>query len=75
MDLWTLPITKEGMRTTPSKNYLPQPCPGISLALHPPLALYKGAFFLHSVQTQANSIKFVHQSLCNPKISTLLKAT
>jgi hypothetical protein len=29
---------------------------------------------MHSVQTQANAIKFAHQSLCNPKISTLLKA-
>ncbi len=24
---------------------------------------------------QANTVKFAHQSLCNPKISTLLKAT
>jgi hypothetical protein len=30
---------------------------------------------MHSVQTQANAVKFAHQSLCNPKISTLLKAT
>jgi hypothetical protein len=27
------------------------------------------------MQTQANNIKFVHQLLCNPKISTLLRAT
>jgi hypothetical protein len=27
------------------------------------------------VQTRANAVKFAHQSLCNPKISTLLKAT
>jgi hypothetical protein len=33
------------------------------------------AMFAHSVQTQANAVKFAHQSLCNPKISTLLKAT
>jgi hypothetical protein len=26
------------------------------------------------VQTKGNSIHFVHQSLCSPKISTLLKA-
>jgi hypothetical protein len=32
------------------------------------------ATFTHSVQTQANAIKCAHQSLCNPKISTLLKA-
>ncbi len=74
-DLWTLPISKEGMQTTPSQNDLPQPYPGISRALHPPLALYKGASFLHLVGTQANNEKFAHQSLCNPRISTLLKAT
>jgi hypothetical protein len=74
-DLWTLPITKEGMRTTPSQNDLPRPCPEISRAPHPPLAIYEGASFLHSVQTRANNIKFAHQSLYNPKLSTLLKAT
>jgi hypothetical protein len=31
--------------------------------------------FTHSIRTQANSVMFAHQSLCNPKISTLLKAT
>jgi hypothetical protein len=30
---------------------------------------------MHSVRMQANAFKFAHQSLCNPKISTLLKAT
>ncbi len=30
--------------------------------------------FTHTVQTKANSIKFAHQSLCSPHISTLLKA-
>jgi hypothetical protein len=74
-NLWTLTITKEGMRTTPSQNDLPQPCPRISRAPHPPLAIYDGALFLHSVQTRANNVKFAHQLLCNPKISTLLKAT
>jgi hypothetical protein len=32
------------------------------------------ASFTHSVKTRANGVKFTHQSLCNPKISTLLKA-
>jgi hypothetical protein len=32
------------------------------------------ATFMHSVRTRANAVKFAHQSLCNPKISTLLKA-
>ena len=33
------------------------------------------AQFSHSISTRANKVKFAHQSLCNPKISTLLKAT
>ncbi len=74
-DLWTLPITNEGMRSTPCQIDLPQPCPGIGHAPHPPHAIYEGASFLHSIQTRANNLKFAHQSLCNPKISTLLKAT
>ncbi len=32
------------------------------------------ATFTHSIKTRANGVKFAHQSLCNPKISTLLKA-
>jgi hypothetical protein len=75
MDLWTLPITNEGMRTTPSHINLPQPCPGIGRAPHPPHNISEKAAFLHSIRTRANNVKFAHQSLCNPKISTLLKAT
>jgi hypothetical protein len=30
--------------------------------------------FTHSVQRRANAVKFAHQSLCNPKFSTVLKA-
>jgi hypothetical protein len=30
--------------------------------------------FTHSTITRANAVKFAHQSFCNPKISTLLKA-
>ncbi len=74
-DLWTLPITNEGMQTTPSQIDLPGPCPGIGRALHLPHEIHEGAAFLHSIQTRADNVKFVHQSLCNPKISTLLKAT
>ena len=33
------------------------------------------AAFTHSVQTRSNAIKFAHQSLGSPKISSLLKAT
>jgi len=32
------------------------------------------AGFTNSVKTWANAVKFAHQLLCNPKISTLLKA-
>jgi hypothetical protein len=38
---------------------------------HLPTAI---ACFTHTVQTKANSIRFTHQSLCSPYISTLLKA-
>ena len=31
-------------------------------------------FFTHTVRTKASSIKFAHQSMCSPTISTLLKA-
>ena len=31
-------------------------------------------FFTHTIQTKANSIKFAHQLMCSPKISTILKA-
>jgi hypothetical protein len=31
------------------------------------------AFFMHTVHNKANIIYFAHQSLCSPKISTLLK--
>jgi len=31
-------------------------------------------FFTHTIRTKANSIKFAHQSMCSPTISTLLKA-
>jgi hypothetical protein len=31
------------------------------------------ASFTHSIKTRANGVKFAHQSLRNPKISTLLK--
>jgi hypothetical protein len=33
------------------------------------------ATFTHSIRTRAKSVMFAHQSLCNPKISMLLKAT
>jgi len=40
---------------------------------NPPLTGEFG-LFTHTVRTKANSIKFAHQSLCSPTISTILKA-
>jgi hypothetical protein len=48
---------------------LPRPGPCIGRAPHQSIA-----GFTHSVKTRVNAVKFAHQSLCNPKISTLLKA-
>jgi hypothetical protein len=86
MDLWMLPITNRRMWTTPISvtkmvPNLPQPGPCIGCAPHPTKetpTIHPGnniMLFTHSVQMQANTVKFAHQSLCNPKISTLLKAT
>jgi hypothetical protein len=78
-NLWTLPIPTK-VCTAPGPTVLPQPgpCEGHAPHLsmdasdtHPGVTL---ATFMHSVRTQANAVKFAHQSLCNPKISTLLKA-
>jgi hypothetical protein len=78
-NLWTLPIPTK-VCTAPGHTVLPRPgpCEGRAPHLpknasdtHPGVTL---ATFMHSVQTQANAVKFAHQSLCNPKISTLLKA-
>jgi hypothetical protein len=86
-DLWMLPIPIKGMRTTPgnvikgTKFILPQPGPCEGPAPHPPAEVaevaskgFNLATFTHSVKTCANKVKFAHQLLCNPKISTLLKA-
>ena len=59
-DLWTLPIINSA--TTIHTN------PPDHTSQH-------NAMFTHSVNTRANRVKFAHQSLCNPKISKLLRAT
>jgi hypothetical protein len=80
-DLWTLPIPNGTVGTTPGEYLLPQPGPCEDSAPHHPTLTpnyHPGinlATFTHLVRTQANAVKFAHQSLCNPKISTLLKAT
>ncbi len=55
--------------------------PGLACALQfpssttPQAKMADVAMFTHSVRTCANSVKFSHQSLCNPKISSLMKAS
>jgi hypothetical protein len=65
-DLWTLPITSDTIKqqSTVGKDLENQKNPQ-------PVHV---AGFTHSVRTRANTVKFAHQSLCNPKISTLMKA-
>jgi hypothetical protein len=80
-DLWMLPIPNGTVGTTPGEHLLPQSGPAEDCAPHHPTVTpdyHPGinlATFMHSEHTQANAGKFAHQSLCNPKISTLLKAT
>jgi hypothetical protein len=73
MDLWTLPINPGPMQTAQQRS-----APIFDRSLHEiPTDIHHGvhlATFTHSIKTRANGVKFSHQSLCNPKISTLLKA-
>ena len=67
-DLWTLPITHEAIQAQINnmvgKDQSDQKNPNhVSVAA-----------FTHSIRTRENAVKFAHQSLGNPKISTLLKA-
>ncbi len=72
-DLWTLPL-KPGAKQTAQQRSAPA-CNRSPLGpiadIHPGVDI---ATFTHSVKTRANGVKFAHQSLGNPKISTLLKA-
>ena len=65
-DLWILPITRDAItnQSTVGKDLGDQKNPQ-------PIQV---AGFTHSVRTRANAVKFAHQSLCNPKISSLMKA-
>jgi hypothetical protein len=78
-DLWALPIPTK-VCTAQGPTVLPQPSPCEGCVSHLPIDAsdtHPGATlatFMYSVQTRANAVKFAHQSLCNPKISTLLKA-
>ncbi len=72
-DLWTKPITPKGLWTTHPRLAPSNSCALCHTAANINLAINL-AQFTHSICTCANSIKFSHQSLCSPRISTLLKA-
>jgi hypothetical protein len=65
-DLWTLPTVKKEQFATPT---IPPAFSGPNISRH--LAL---ASFTHLIHTWMNAVKFAHQLLGNPWISTLLKA-
>jgi hypothetical protein len=67
-DLWTLPITPTAINETGSYELGKDQCDQKNP--HP----VDWAAFAHSVRTRANAVKFSHQSLCNPTISSLMKA-
>jgi hypothetical protein len=82
-NLWTLPIFQgeEGLWTTPrsdsvvSESTLSQPSPCKGRAPPPPFVPPpEFALFLYYQTTKANAVKFIHQSLCNPPITSLIKA-
>ena len=86
-DLWVLPITPdaikiENFRTSQGHDLVSaksraRPCMARTPQFPPTKPTSKNvdvAMFTHSVRTRANAVKFAHQSLCNPKISSLMKA-
>jgi hypothetical protein len=71
-DLWTLPLESIDMTTHLVNDAIPLVAPVHANAhAHLPTPI---ACFTHTVRTKANSIHYAHQSLCSPRISTLLKA-
>ncbi len=71
-DLWTLPLGSHNMTSQHATSTLLLAAPDFADAHAQPAVQI--AFFDHTVRTKANSICFAHQSLCSPRISTLLKA-
>jgi hypothetical protein len=53
---------------------LPQPGPCKGCAPQPPLTNPEFSMFSYHCMTKTNAVKFMHQSLCNPPISLLIKA-
>jgi hypothetical protein len=86
-DLWVLPITPDAitqqkLRTSHGHDLVSAqsragPCmartPQFPVSTTPPAKNVDVAMFT-PVRTRANAVKFSHQSLCNPKISSLMKA-
>jgi len=68
-DLWTLPITPMAINEMGSHELGKDPCDQKNP--HPG----NWAAFTHSIRTRANAVKFSHQSLCSPTISSLMKAS
>jgi hypothetical protein len=82
-DLWALPIKPDAvqvqksiLKPTSASATLQRVCPPQKKSTTLPLDAHNGVpqvvSFTHSVKTRANGVKFAHQLLCNPKISTLL---
>ena len=73
-DLWTLPIPTSTVCPTTSTTRPPPNVQGTTRRPQVNAPTITLASYMHSVRTRVNAVKFAHQSLCNPKISTLLKA-
>jgi hypothetical protein len=71
-NLWTLPLGLTSMTSHHINDAIPPVAPVYADA-HAHLSL-QIAFFTHTVQIKADSIRFAHQVLCSPKISTPIKA-
>jgi hypothetical protein len=71
-DLWTLPLGSNQGKTSHHVNNKILPAAPVYANAHANMTA-QIAFFMHTIRNKANSICFAHQSLCSPKISTLLK--
>ena len=72
-DLWTLPLGSPKSTTSHQvTDMIPPAAPEFADACVN--IVTETACFTHTVRTNANSIRFAHQSFCSPKKLTLLKA-
>ncbi len=72
MDLWTLPLGTPRTTTHHSNKAMTLLAAPNCANTHAQSPM-NNAFFMHTVQNKANSIRFAHQSVCSSKISMLLK--